>query len=250
VSTDRREETASFSPDELAAYVTLYQAPAGAGGLDVYAASRASTSESFNMPTLLPSINSSEDEAAAVVTDDGLTMFLGKGVTARHIAMSSRPNTSSGFGTPVMLPELASSADDINPWINADGTVIYFASARNGVNYDLMRATRPSATSTTFSPPVVVSVPVPISTPVLTQDELTLFFSSTQAGGLGSTDVWVATRASVTDPFGSPVNVSSVSSTTKDAPAWLSRDRCRLYIASDRANGAGSIDIWVSSRPR
>ena len=250
VSSTRREEAASFSPDELTVYATLYLAPGGAGGLDIYGASRGSTSDTFPPPTLLQNVDSSADETGAVVTDDGLTMFLAKGTASRHIAMATRANTASGFGTPVVLAELMSSSDDIYPWINSDGTVIYFASSRNGVVYDLMRATRPSANSTTFSTPVVVSVPTPIAVPVLTQDELTLFYASSQAGGVGGVDVWVATRASPSNPFGSPINVASVSSMSDDAPAWISRDQCRLYVATNRAGGVGNIDIWVSSRPQ
>jgi hypothetical protein len=82
--------------------------------------------------------------------------------------------------------------------------------------------------------------------PVVSADGLTIFFSSTRPGGLGNIDVWTAARASSGDPFGTPMDVGAVSSSSKDIPDWISPDGCRLYLHSDR-NG-GSPHEYVATR--
>ena len=54
--------------------------------------------------------------------------------------------------------------------------------------------------------------------PVLSPDELTIYFMSNR-GGLGTSggiDIFVATRASITDPFGTPAPPANVNTATDD----------------------------------
>ncbi len=41
----------------------------------------------------------------------------------------------------------------------------------------------------------------------ISADGLSLYFASFRSGTLGSSDLWVTTRASVVDPWGAPVNL-------------------------------------------
>ena len=85
--------------------------------------------------------------------------------------------------------------------------------------------------------------------PAISKDGLSLYFTSNRPGGLGGFDMYVSQRASVDDPWGSPVNLGAIINTTFDEgnPAF-SRDGHFLFFQSKRPGGLGGIDLWVSSR--
>lgn len=84
--------------------------------------------------------------------------------------------------------------------------------------------------------------------PTLSPDMREIFFSSTRAGGLGQQDVWWSTRASTSDPWSTPVNVTEVNSVSSETSVALSRDGLTLYIGTDREGVAGAFDVWMSTR--
>jgi len=76
-----------------------------------------------------------------------------------------------------------------------------------------------------------------------------LYFTSNRPGGLGSVDMYVSQRASVNDPWGSPVNLGpTVNSASGEANPAFSRDGHLMFFQSNRPGGLGLIDIWVSRR--
>ena len=84
-------------------------------------------------------------------------------------------------------------------------------------------------------------------------DGLTLYFDdypSSRPGGLGGVDIWVMTRPTVSDSWGTPVNLGSVvNSGARDAGPSISADGLALFLYSNRSGGYGSNDIWVARRP-
>lgn len=85
--------------------------------------------------------------------------------------------------------------------------------------------------------------------PAISKDGLSLYFGSDRLGGAGSFDIWVSQRASVDAPWGPPVNLGSTINTPgiENIPS-LSRDGHWLFFNSNRAEGMGNVDIWVSWR--
>jgi len=83
--------------------------------------------------------------------------------------------------------------------------------------------------------------------PTLTADLRELYFNSSHGGETGS-DVWVARRDSVADPFGAPVLVAGLDTISYEGNPAISLDGLSLYFGSDRDSGAGDIDIWGTSR--
>jgi hypothetical protein len=103
------------------------------------------------------------------------------------------------------------------------------------------------------------SVPVNVGAPVntaagemnaaLSPDELSLYFTSNRAGGLGGTDIWVSQRDCDTCPWQTPMNLGApVNSSSADAGPRLSIDGHLLFFQSDRPGGQGSLDVYVSRR--
>src|SRR6266850_6361061 len=85
--------------------------------------------------------------------------------------------------------------------------------------------------------------------PAISKNGLSLYFTSNRPGGLGGFDMYVSQRASVHEPWGSPVNLGPTVNTTSDEgnPAF-SRDGHFLFFQSRRPGGFGGIDLWVSVR--
>jgi hypothetical protein len=84
----------------------------------------------------------------------------------------------------------------------------------------------------------------------LSPDELSLYFTSDRAGGLGITDIWVSHRDCGDCPWQTPVNLGApFNSSSQDAGPRLSIDAHLLFFQSDRPVGSGvGGDIYVSRR--
>ena len=85
--------------------------------------------------------------------------------------------------------------------------------------------------------------------PAISKDGLSLYFHSNRPGGHGGFDMYVSQRASVDDPWSSPLNLGPTVNTAFDEgnPAF-SRDGHFLFFQSVRPGGLGGVDLWVSER--
>lgn len=152
------------------------------------------------------------------------------------------------FANPTNLSTLNTIDDDTTPYVMPDGLTLYYASAPLG-SYDLVRATRTSTsafsmdTSGTFA---VVNTNSQEKFPVVSVDELTVYFASDRAGGQGARDIWKAVRTSKSDPFGVATLVPELNTTADDIPTWISDDGCRMYVSS---TVAGSFDMYLATKP-
>ncbi|HVH68782.1 MAG TPA: hypothetical protein VM716_13015 [Gemmatimonadales bacterium] len=93
--------------------------------------------------------------------------------------------------------------------------------------------------------------------PAIRKDGLEIFFASDRAGTHGALDLWVATRASTSDPWSTPVNLgATVNSTQVEARPAISFDGMTLYFQSTRPGAVGCssttgpcvFDLWVTTR--
>jgi Tol biopolymer transport system component len=85
--------------------------------------------------------------------------------------------------------------------------------------------------------------------PGISEDGLSIYFSSRRAGGCGEYDMWVTGRATTQDDWGPPVNLGAiVNSSSDDFSEDISADGLELYFASNRFGGMGDSDIWVAKR--
>jgi Tol biopolymer transport system component len=84
--------------------------------------------------------------------------------------------------------------------------------------------------------------------PFVSRDGKTFYMArGPQYGGEGGIDIWVSTRASVSDPWGSPANVGPpVNSAANDFCPTISRDGHLFYFVSSRSGGCGGDDIYTT----
>ncbi|MFC1794658.1 hypothetical protein ACFL3Q_13840, partial [Planctomycetota bacterium] len=167
-------------------------------------------------------------------------------------------NADFTFGTPVNLgPTINSPHSDIPGSFSSDGLEMYFDSNLSGgaMKDDIYVSTR-ATTDDAWGTPVKLGPPVNSSgsdiCPIISTDGLSLYFTShSRAGGYGVNDIWVATRATVSDPWGEPSNLGpTINTSTDDVASSMSFDGLVLYFYSHiRPGGHGLWDIWVSTRP-
>lgn len=159
------------------------------------------------------------------------------------------------FSEPVNLgPTVNSELQDTDPALSADALTIVFSSTRPGGygGADLWLATR-SSLDEEFGSPVnlgeTVNSTSQDSSPDLSADGLTLVFTSNRPGGHGDSDLWMCSRRSLAATFGEAFNLGpSLNSNGTDAGASFSMDGLTLLFHSIRPGGAGSADLWISSR--
>jgi hypothetical protein len=160
---------------------------------------------------------------------------------------------SHGFFTDAKpVAGLEGSYVDVQPDISPDGLTLHFASwNRPGVEggSDIFRATR-AHPEDPFDLPVRLEAPVNSgfrdSTPHLSQDGLTIYFSSDRPGGMGGWDLYQASRASTDLPFSNALNLGpGVNSPSRDHSPSVSADGLTMYFMSERENFG---DFYVATR--
>jgi len=215
-------------------------------------------------------INSSYDECMPYISADGLSFYFGEylnnrsdGYGGTDIWLSTRDTIEDGWSTPENLgPLINTSAHDGSTYISADGLVLYFGSMRPGGygaggwgDYDLWVATRATTDDLWGEPnnlgPTVNSEYQELC-PSLSADGLSLYFSegpySFRPEGLGEGDLWVSTRATVSDPWGPPENLgAAVNSSSREMAPSISSDGRVLFFQSTRSGGPPA-DIWMTTR--
>lgn len=76
--------------------------------------------------------------------------------------------------------------------------------------------------------------------PVVRDDELEIFFASGREMQL---DIYMATRGSRNDAFGTPVKVVSTTTSGIDWPVWISPEGCELYYINKDANNVATLRV-------
>ena len=220
----------------------------GGGGTDTTPTEPVSTQPVAN-------INSDARDSGPTFSSDGLALYFHSdragGYGGFDIYVAKRANTADAWGQPQQLGlSINSSANDRGPSISTDGLKLMFSSDRDNPNiYDLYIATRASVDVGWGS---AVNLGTKLNTaddeggPSLSSDGLALYFHSDRPGGVGTSDIYMASRK-VIGPWDSVTNLTTINSPAYDVAPEISRDGLTLYFHSNRANQT-SFDIWVSKR--
>jgi hypothetical protein len=151
-----------------------------------------------------------------------------------------------------------STFNEQGPAISKDGLSLYFGSDRPGGfgGFDIWVSQRASREGP-WSPPVnlggIVNTADIDNVPSLSRDEHWIFFNSNRSGGFGGVDIWASYREHTWDDFAwqAAVNLGpGVNSSFGDQAAdYFANDTGGaplLFFNSDRPNGMGLTDIYVS----
>jgi hypothetical protein len=225
-------------PDERTIYLS--------SNSDLYFAKRAVRTDSFGSPSILSGLNSASLDSHPSVTGDGLTLFFDSlRAGSSHVFTSTRPSVDTAFSAPLQVDVLDPVGVVGQPYVLPAGTALYFSAESSPGNGQIFRASRSGG---------VIGAPqsmTPFNTsfderdPVATGDDLTVFFSSTRtdAGSEGGRDIWIAQRASTSQPFGAPRSLQELNTFEDEQPSFVSADGCRLYFG----RGQG---MYVAEHPK
>ena len=239
---------------------TFYMAsnrPGGLGGIDIWVSRRASVDDPWGAPTNVGApVNSEANDFCPTISRDGhLFYFVSNrvGGCGGDDLYTTRLRPDGWDPVESLGCEVNSSANEASPFPlpeRAGGPVLYFSSTRSGAG-DLFRS---ESHGGVFGPAEALtgvnSATANDGQPNLRRDGLEIFFFSTRPGGLGVQDLYSATRASVHEPWSTPVNLGPlVNSPAPDTRPSLSWDGTTLYFGSGRAGGEGDSDHYVTTRP-
>lgn len=150
----------------------------------------------------------------------------------------------------LFAPGIASTGyAEIRLTLSPDGrTALWFSRDRPGGagGYDIWLSRR-GEHGWGAAEPVPFNSPGRDFDPAFSADGRSVYFCSDRPGGLGADDLW---RVTVTATgFGEPEHLgATVNSAAKEYAPMLSADRQRLLFSSDRAGGAGGLDLYVAHR--
>src|ERR1051325_1502746 len=276
VNSPYNENHPAISQDGLSLYISSGR-PGGVNGVnlaqfeEIWVSQRASRDADWGAPMNLgPLINIvGSNTGSPTFTPDGHRMYFHSnrpgfcGLADLYVARRHDKRDDFGWtaaediGCVVNVP-----ANDNGPTYFEDEatgiTTLYFTSTRLGGlgDFDIYASTA-DGDDGDFGPAVLVpelSGPGRDTRTAIRRDGLEIFLSSDgtgRVGGIGSHDIWVATRATTLDPWSTPVNLGpTVNSTAFDGAPALSFDGTTLYFFSERAGGFGKRDLYVSTRPR
>lgn len=84
--------------------------------------------------------------------------------------------------------------------------------------------------------------------PAITRDELTMYFSSDMPNGRGDYDIWMVTRKSVDEDFGTPINLGPNINTEGREVFPVLRNDSTMYFSSNGLPGVGGQDLFMTQR--
>ena len=274
VNTSQLDQRCTISKDGLSLYFGSNR-PGAVGtteGSDLYVTQRATVNDPWGSPQKVTALCSAGDDNAPTFSPDGHWVYFGSdrpgGSGGMDIWAAHRQDKDDDFGwdTPVNLgPILNSPQNDDGPTYFEDETgavSLYFNSQRPGGqgDYDIYVSQATGDDHLSFGPATNVTE---INSPrrdtrtTISRDGLELFITSNRVGSVPdatnapSLDIWVSTRASTADPWGTPVNVGApINTSANDGAPSLSFDGLTLYFDSTRSNGLGMRDLYVTTRAK
>ena len=247
--------------------------PFGEGGEDIYVSQRATRDHEWGPPVNLgPIINTTADESVPAFSRDGHLMFFSSGRPGSagvDIWVSRRENTKDDFAwePPQNLGAGVNSAsNDAGPAYFENEEVgvpqLYFNSNRPGVGLGTANIyVSEQLADGSFGPASLVvelSALGASNRASIRHDGREIFFTSTRPGSIdsgtpvgNSTDLWVATRETVFDPWSEPINLGSTVNTAQiEVQPSISSDRETLFFASTRPGGFGNTDLYMTTRTK
>jgi hypothetical protein len=242
---------------------------------DIWTATRASREDTFGTPQKLRGMSSNRIDTGSAISADGLTLWIasdrrqsggggGGNNNSLDIWVSTRASRTAEWGDPALVPSLNSNSFDIPRPPGQHGLVMPLGTERGAGNvYRTYFATRSSETSPFETPeeqPELVIEKTTTMDAFLSDDGLTLYYaagpldehvSAANDGGapasdagmaITSADLYVATRATTTEPFSGFAPITELNTAFDERDPWMSDDKTQFYFSYDRC---GNMNIYT-----
>ena len=204
----------------------------------------------WSEPELVSELTSDGDLWSPSISSDGLTLYFAEGIDGvETIFEAKRADRDSPFVDVKQVTGAFGQESNGTPVVSSDGLTLYFHSSVAGGDRNLWRVTRArvDAEFANATALTALSSPQEDHVPWVSADDLKLLFAS-QRPGLGSSDLWVATRTDRSQEFAELRLLGGVNGPQWDSRPVLTADGNWLYFCSTRAGGRGEVDIWRANR--
>lgn len=215
---------------------------------DIYVSTRETATDPWGAEVEVQELSSTSNETSPEVWPDGLTIYFASRRTptlgSEDIWMATREARSDPWGTPTRIVELSSPGIDVSP-TTRDGLLLVLCVSTASEAAEIRQATRSSLTATWSAPVELTELTTGIGdcNPMLSPDGRTIVYDSLISN---QGDLYEATRATTTSPFGTPAPIAELNETTDlEGDPWLSADGRHILFESSRG---GSYGLWESSR--
>ena len=234
---------ASISPDGLTLAFNSFRS----SNQEIWIATRASTSEGFGDPVLLPApINTPAQESCPTITRGHRLYFTrstGAPGTGDLYVSKRGPN---GWSNPASLGPAINSAANVEESVSIyeddDGReALVFSRRPNGAFVGPGGHIYQSIDGA----PATLVAGGPFSSgsdnrPSVTHDGKTIFWDSLRGG---NSDIWFATRSSTSEPFGTAIQLAAVNSTLAETRPFVSWRGDMLIVSANS-------DMWFATREK
>lgn len=259
-----------LNPDETQVYFSALNSCAGEECIDLFVAGRDNRDASFSSGSLIPKINCGQaSEYFPSISADSLRIYFessrmrtpdadgGCGIDVARIWSAKRDKVDDSFGSVQVDDKFdVPGALDTSPYLHPSGATLYFVSTgrpQGPGNQDIWLARIKNGLVDTIEVVDNVSTGEAETAPVISLDELTIYFARDPAGG-AERKIWVAHRPTPLAKFDAPAPLDELNTRSDQIPSWISPDNCRLYYATNSENvpDGGVIDnyrLWVAERP-
>lgn len=206
----------------------------------------------FGTPQLVLGLGYDDRMWGPAISSDGNVLLFGYTSDNEDLYMATmEPGESRTFENLTALTSLNTAGNEGTPFLSHDALTLYFYATREGGpgDRDLWFATRQEVRDDFGEPEQVLGVNGATydHLPWLSDDELTLYYTTERQGGIGHSDIWKATRASKSDAFADHTLVPGINSEDREDAIAFSPDRLTVYFTTDRDTD-GNLDIWRATR--
>lgn len=226
----------------------LYFASDRSGAGDLLIASRTGA-DSFGDVKPVPGsvVNTATDfESSPFLAPDGLSLFYARGTTSTTLYVATRASTTTAFDKSAAVAGLGVTQAQDNPFITASGKALYFTSSTDGTTFDIFRATRGGDGAFGKAARVEeLSFGSKNSRPTLSDDELTIYFTSNQSGPFR---VYRAQRTGKTAAFANIAIATELAVGDSSFTGHISGDGCTMVFFAG-TGPSNALEIQIADKP-
>jgi hypothetical protein len=207
----------------------------------------------FSVPTVVTALASTSLDDDPTMTGDGLELYFNStrpgGSGGGDIWVSMRASVTDPWQAPVPVTSVNDTGSETTPGVTADGLELYIGSNRAGGlgGTDIYVSTR-TTRSDAWSTPVRVTELSTASAEHGVQPSasgLAIVFNSDRNG---TTQLFIATRASRTAPWGAPVQMSELASGDEADASLAADERAIVFQSGMRPGNLGGSDLHLAQR--
>jgi hypothetical protein len=209
-------------------------------------------SKPFGPVSEVPNVNTSAAETDPRISSDGLYLYFsrddGEGGLTNKLFYSKRATVNDAFGVAVPMTALNTSNVNQAPSPSSDQLTLYYAAGTSFGTLDIFVTPKRAGLAVDFAVGSPISAINSVSSddqPFISQDGMTLYFTSNRANG---GDFRLFRSKSVAGMFGTPEDIAELNTASldQDIRPVPSSDELTMYFTSTRTSG--NFDIWVSHR--